>query len=162
MGIAYCAGYADVIEWDAVEKIAPQAAADFLAVIDKHGQRDLLLEGLARTLQYDLCHDLSSTNKPIELTSELYLDTEEDELKAAQKILAAYAKLQQDFEADTTALPTNSKLTLYVGYHDSEGQGCRGDELDGVYWYVDGAYELSLAGQKYQGKFERRFFTSWG
>ena len=38
----------------------------------------------------------------------------------------------------------------------------RGDEVDGVFWKVEGVYVLSPAGEKYKDKINRAFWTEFG
>ena len=158
MGIDYCAGYADVIEWDANVELVPQAAAEFMATINKHKgdeDADWLLTGLAKCFQF-------SDEQEDEIRSVLLCDTRAEEDQAVTEIKSAYRQLQEAFSRATLLAGTQSNLQLNIAYHDSESQGCRGDEVDGVFWCVDGAYELSPAGRQFQDKFERKFFTSWG
>jgi hypothetical protein len=167
MGIDYSADYADVIEWNAIVELAPEAAAEFMATINKHKgdeEADYLLQHLAFTIQYDLCGDPSREEAPTELINAMsgWHNDEAVDVRVAKEILAAFRKLRAAFSEATNIPTTTSRLELGIAYHDSENQGCRGDELDGVYWYVDGAYELSPAGRKFKRKFERRFFTAWG
>src|SRR5437899_1112531 len=99
---------------------------------------------------------------PTNCDRRLYYETEAEEVAAIVEITAAYRSLQVAFTVATSIAATSSNLALGIGYHDSENQGCRGDEIHGVYWYFDGAFELSPAGKKFNGQFERKFFTSWG
>ncbi len=52
-------------------------------------------------------------------------------------------------------------LTLNLGYHDPD-DGDRYDEVEGIYWSVDGMYQLSRAGKKYNKIVERKFFVNFG
>jgi len=69
-----------------------------------------------------------------------------------QAISEAYEKLQAHFE-------TMTGLTLLVRYHTRED---RGDEVDGCFWEVEGVYQLTPAGKKWQTKIERKFWTTFG
>ena len=164
MGIDYSACFADVIDWEDVEKLVPAAASSFLAVLDASRgelERDVVLAAFAES-QNCVLPDL-----PTELQQCLLADMSPDDtgadnhaLKLAQQLVAALSSLQAAFKAATTR--EGAGLSLYVGYHDSENRGCRGDDLDGVYWCVEGAYVLSPAGRAYEYVFERKFFTQWG
>src|SRR5438874_1779855 len=124
MGIDYCAGYADVIEWDAIVQLVPQAAADFLAEIDKHkGNEDVdyVLAGLARCYRF-------SEEDPEELRSVLSCGALAEEDAAIEEVKAAFKKLRNAFRQATRV--AKSQLELHIGYHDSQNQGCRGDEID--------------------------------
>ncbi|MEX0671080.1 MAG: hypothetical protein WD060_11555 [Pirellulales bacterium] len=158
MGIDYSAGYADVIEWDQVAQLVPQEAAEFMAVVDKHKSVEdaqHVLAGLARCYQFD-------PPETDELRTAINCETDAEEDTAMAELQAAYASLRAAFAGATSIAKTTSQLELGIGYHDSQSQGCRGDELDGVYWYVDGAQELSPAGRQFEKLFLRKFFTSWG
>jgi hypothetical protein len=79
----------------------------------------------------------------------------------AREILAAFGALGEAFERATTV--DGAGLELGIATHDSQNQGCRGDELDGVYYYIaDGAWQLSSAGRKFRESFLRKHFTAWG
>lgn len=165
MGIDYCACYADVMEWSDIREIAPQAAADFVAVLEKYrGDEavDYLLEQLARSVNEDLYGDLASREIPHQLLS--CLDCSPDVKNVAlqaQEILNSFRELCEEFRRKT--MVQGAGLELGIGYHDSHNQGCRGDEIDGVYYYIrDGAWQLTPAGKRFGSKFERKHFTAWG
>ena len=69
--------------------------------------------------------------------------------------IAAYEKLQVAFEKKTG-------LDLNVAYHNSEDEGDRYDDVDGIYWYVNGMYELTPAGKKMEKYVERKNFVQFG
>lgn len=165
MGINYSACYADVIVWADVCQIVPQAAGQFAAILAKYcGQESTedLLERLARTIQEDLGGDPGSRETPYALEGALGgHHREEDVPSIAREILAAFCALADAFERATTV--GGAGLGLGIATHDSQNEGCRGDELDGVYYYIaDGAWRLSPAGQKFHQKFTRKHFTAWG
>jgi hypothetical protein len=164
VGIDYAACFADVIDWEDVEKLVPEAASGFLAVLDAtRGKldRDVVLAALVESQNCDL-PDLPTELQQCLLDAMSPDDTEADNrsLELAQQLVAALSGLQAAFTAATTR--EGAGLSLYVGYHDSQNRGCRGDDLDGVYWCVEGAYVLSPTGRAYEHVFERKFFTQWG
>lgn len=56
----------------------------------------------------------------------------------------------------------NSCFDLNIGYHDKDSDGDRYDEVDGYFFSVDGAYQLSPAGEKFEKIFDRKFFVTAG
>jgi len=50
-------------------------------------------------------------------------------------------------------------LELLVGFAEAED---RGDEVDGLYWHVEGVYGYTPAGKKYKNKIERKTWTVCG
>lgn len=53
-------------------------------------------------------------------------------------------------------------LKLNLSFHDSDENGDRYDDINGVYWYVDGMYQLTPAGKKMQKYVERKSFVIFG
>jgi hypothetical protein len=55
-------------------------------------------------------------------------------------------------------------LELSVRYHDSESEGSRYDEVDGVFWAVDGVYYTlyTKAGETYKDRIKRVNYTIFG
>jgi hypothetical protein len=165
MGIDYSACYADVMDWPEISRIVPQAADQFTAILAKYcGQESTeeLLECLAKSLHEDLGGDPASRETPHVLEGALGgHHRAEDVPSIAREILAAFGALGEAFERATTV--DGAGLELGLATHDSQNEGCRGDELDGVYYYIaDGAWQLSPAGRKFHTKFTRKHFTAWG
>ena len=52
-------------------------------------------------------------------------------------------------------------LTLYLGYHDPD-EGDRYDDINGVFWHVEGVYKKTKAGEKYNDKITRCFYVTFG
>jgi len=59
------------------------------------------------------------------------------------------------------AFYTATGLTLSVGYHSSD-DGDRYDDVQGFFFSVEGAYQLSPAGERNKEKIERKFFVTFG
>ena len=76
-----------------------------------------------------------------------HLSEEENDL-----VDAVYDALKCEFEKQT-------ELELDVTYHDGED---RGDELDGGTFIVDGVYQLTPAGEKYQKYITKKTWTVFG
>ena len=52
-------------------------------------------------------------------------------------------------------------LDLYIDYHNPNNGDCY-DDITGVMWCVDGVYQLTKAGKKFQKQIERKFWVSFG
>ena len=52
-------------------------------------------------------------------------------------------------------------LGLEIGYHDEES-GDRYDEVNGIFWSVDGVYQYTEAGDKYKDRISRCFYVTYG
>lgn len=136
MGMGNYAAFAEVITEDFVKEISPEKFQELIEVLNEVD--DMTLNELASSSQYGN-----------DLVGELNTKCSEEE---AQKIVNAYESLCEDFEKKTG-------LSLYLNYHDAED---RGDEVDGMFWCVDGVYQYSPAGEKYKEKIERKFWTTFG
>jgi hypothetical protein len=53
-------------------------------------------------------------------------------------------------------------LDLALGFHDSDDRGDRYDEVNGLYWWVDGMYQLTAAGKRFRKDVTRKFFVQFG
>lgn len=71
------------------------------------------------------------------------------------EIKAAFDNLCEAFHKKTG-------LGLDIAYRDSESDGDRYDEVDGIYWHVDGMWQLTRAGKKMEKHVERKFFVEFG
>jgi hypothetical protein len=93
--------------------------------------------------------DLESFARDIEYDDDF---VEEEPFKKAEKI---YHDIQKTFEKETG-------LEVYLGFHDSDNAGDRYDGVSGVYWYVQGMYELTPAGKKLEKVVSRQHFVTYG
>jgi len=80
--------------------------------------------------------------------------------EASDIVAFAWQKLCVVFRQATTV--GNSCFDLSIGYHDSESEGDKYDEVDGYYFHVTGTYQLSPAGEKFEKIFDRKFFVTAG
>ena len=87
-------------------------------------------------------------------------DLDAYEAKGVQEVAQALEALKAAF-ARATAVG-DSHLELSIGYHDAAQDGDRYDEVNGVFWAVDGLYQLSPAGRKFGTKVRRKFFVTFG
>jgi len=71
------------------------------------------------------------------------------------KIKNAYKELQKDFQDKTG-------LEIYIGYHNSEEEGDKYDEVDGIFWEVIGVYKYTPAGKKMKDYIEEKSYVVFG
>jgi len=134
MGMGNYASFADTVTNEFVTKTCPDEMAELLKVL---AENDYNLDRLA----------IAATDGDIQ--GELEVDLDED---VALLILNTYDGFAMAFLGITG-------LDLSIRYKDHED---RGDEVDGMFWEVDGVYDLSAAGKKYKDKIERKFWTNFG
>ena len=134
MGMGSYANYADTVTGVFVTETCPDEMAGLLKVL---AENDYNLDRLA----------MSATEGDVH--GELEVDLDED---VALLVLNTYDGLAMAFLKATG-------LDLSIRYKDHED---RGDEVDGVFWEVDGVYERTTAGKKYEKQIERRFWTNFG
>ena len=79
-----------------------------------------------------------------------YEDTED----YSEEVKTSFKELCEVFNKKTG-------LELYIGYHNGEDGSCY-DDVDGVYWYVKGAYQLTPAGEKYKEYIDKWYFVTFG
>ena len=88
-------------------------------------------------------------------------DGVEDDDPSGQRVVNAW-------EAVAKAFLEYTGLEVCVVHHDSESEGDRYDEIDGLYYHVEGMYELSQKGRDLQFQLdkehavERKFFVTFG
>jgi len=159
MGMGYGSNYADVIEFDDVKALCPAEAEALENTLKKYGVGMETLAQAFRCEEPEL--DDLQTAVSDDASGDLDVkDMDACERQGVQEITEAFGNLKAAFAA-ATAVGT-SHLDLYIGFHNAEGDGDRYDEVDGVFWAVDGLYQLTLAGQKFGNKVERRFFVTFG
>jgi hypothetical protein len=71
----------------------------------------------------------------------------------AQAVTEVFGKLAEAFNKATGG------LELGLQFHEADD---RGDEVDGVFWTVEGVYVLSTAGKIHQDKIQRKSWTVYG
>jgi hypothetical protein len=135
MGMGNYAEHADTVTNEFVTETCPDEMAGLLKVLAEN--------------DYDIDRLASCSTHGGDIQGELEMDLDED---VALLILNTYDGLAMAFLAVTG-------LDLSIRYKDSED---RGDEVDGMFWEVDGVYERTTAGKKYEKQIERKFWTNFG
>ena len=133
MGMGNYAQFADTVSDKFVRETCPEEINVLQEYLNKH---DITWEALGDAGNYN------------DVEGELAINFEE----AAIEINNAYDKLCKAFKEKTG-------LELFARYHNGED---RGDDVDGFFWSVEGAYILSPEGEKYKDKIERKFWTIFG
>lgn len=145
MGMGYCASYADTISEEDIKKICGVVAEKFFNKFnynegEKVGRNEDLYAVFAKEACYD-CEDLR----------EYCVEEEVDEIRKT------YNELQKNFNEKTG-------LDLLINYHYFE-EGDRYDEVDGVFWDVNNAYQLTPEAKKLIDsgiKIDRKFYVTFG
>ena len=148
--------YADVIEFDDVKAMCPAEADTLERALKNYG---VDMETLAQVFRWEE-PELDDLQMAVDEAAQDVTDLDAHEANGVQEITEAFKALQAAF-AKATAVG-DSHLDLSISYHDAEDEGDRYDEVDGVFWAVDGLYQLSPAGQKFGDKVERQFFVTFG
>jgi hypothetical protein len=71
-------------------------------------------------------------------------------------------KIKKAYKALVAAFNKKTGLSLGIGFHDSDENGDRYDEINGVYWSVGGVWQLTPAGKKHESHITRSFFVNFG
>jgi hypothetical protein len=143
MGMGFAAACADVFPTDKVRELCPDEYAALVVAariaVDGEDEGDddseadaFYLQRAAGDLQY-----------------------EGGERNVSEGVREAWRALCAGFEAATG-------LTLSIGFHDSENDGSSYDEVEGLYFAVDGMYQLSPAGERWKDVVERKQFVTFG
>lgn len=138
MGMGYSAGYAEVIEDKGILKIAPKEFKAFQKLLAKY---EVSLEDLHRTIEN---HD------------PLVGRDGDDDADVEKELRASLVALQAAFKKNSGG------LELGLGFHNSDDDGDLYDDINGIYWWVEGMYQLSPAGKKHRALVERKFFVHYG
>lgn len=162
MGMGFSGSYAEVIESNKLAEIVPEAWSGILKLLTEDVKEpDWFLTVMAYLWNSDI-YGYTDID-PYWLNPESAFLNDEDEDAVNQRITEydwAFGKLRNDF-TEATAVG-DSKLELGMGYHDSDADGDRYDEVDGAYFYVDGCYEPTPAAKKLlnDGTIERQWFVT--
>lgn len=145
MSSGFSACHADVIPQEEVERLCP---AEFQALIRAIETDEELTEDFEAN--WDAENDTMLEMVVIEYLS----SGDEDALPVG--VRDAWVALRERFEAVTGG------LTLAVGFHNQDDDGDRYDEVDGVYWHVDGMWQRTPAGERFKGVVESKSYVTFG
>ena len=130
MGMGYAACHAQVIDEENLKKVDPEIKELFKlleATIEDNENFDF--NEFTRMCAY--CNTLEDMLKELNGQDDLPSDVVKVAWKIVDKITKAFKK--------------KTKLDLYLDYHNSEEDGSRYDDVDGVIWIVGGCYIKSPA-----------------
>ena len=124
MSIGYAGACSDVVEQRCVQEQCPN---EFQALLDTiRSVEPMTLESFAKENEYSWDYN------------DYHLDD-----KAIHTLQSALDVLKKAFRKKTG-------LILELGYHDKENDGDRYDDVEGVIWYVSGAWKRTAAGKKWE------------
>lgn len=143
MSMGYAASFADSIEETELKKIIGNDGNGNDLIEQLHAQIDDIFE-----CEYEAI-DYLQDNPPCG-------DYDEDKAKQFYEL---YKTITEKFKEETG-------LELELNYHDSENEGSRYDDVDGIYWEVYGCYIPSPELLKLREKMgddvvSRKFFTTF-
>lgn len=145
MSMDYASNYADVVSSSFVKRLCPKQYRDFAKSLI-HGNWEL--EDWAEYVR-----DECDLNLPNQFDNEIaFHKAVESAKKCWDALLASFSK------ATRVGM---SSLRLYIDSH-SYDDGSRYDEVEGAFFAVDKAYDLTPAGKKFQKAINRKFFVTFG
>ena len=71
-------------------------------------------------------------------------------------------EVDQTYDALVTKFKEVTGLDLDIEFHSTEEDGSRYDDVDGVFWTVDGVYQRTEAGEKHKDRITRAFYVTFG
>ena len=141
MSVEFYAFECDVMEWDTIKMIVPDEAAGF--------EEQLKAAGVSMD---DFCEAMCQDDWDF---AEFSSDDEDAIEEAIDQIEATWDRVRKAFTEATSVEGAGLRLT--PGYHDPDYE-----EEPIAYFAVEGVYQLTSAGAKYEDKIERRQFTGVG
>ena len=142
MGSGYGTYWADVMTWDSIKTIVPDEAAAL--------EQELEAAGVSLD---DFCASMLF----LDLKKILAVADEDAANRAISQIEAAWQRLADSFKRATAV--DGSGLELHTQYQDPDNTDfC--NEVDGGFFHVEGAYQLSPAGTRYIDRIQRVCFVA--
>jgi hypothetical protein len=139
MGMGYGAGYAYVISQNKIKQVCP---IEYKAFFKEMKKSEVSLDSFAQF---------------VDQGRELEQFTDYDEASEVQgRLVDLWTALQTAFHKKSNG------LTLELGFHDSDNEGDRYDDINGTYFSVGGMYQLTKAGKKFQRSVKQQFFVTFG
>jgi hypothetical protein len=154
MGMGHAAAYADVISTEGLKELCPREYGTLLRYLEKYDVNlDLLAQGVSTEefAYLDKLYDSVPTN------------VKNDEAWVEARIQHILKLLQALCDAfSTTTNDGTCHLELELGYHDSQDEGDRYDDVDGAFWAVGGMYAMTSAGERIKDYVERKHYVVFG
>jgi|SRR3990167_8861595 len=126
--------WADVVQVEFIEKVCPEEYKLFMDTRKRF------------SLETDLCKRKPTSPKlTLEHLAFLAVTSNEEIKKTYYYLLDAFKK--------------RTDLVLFIDWHDSKEFGSSLDGVDGEFWYVNGAYMLSPAGERYKNEITRETYV---
>jgi hypothetical protein len=144
--MGYIANAAHVIASTKVKELAPLAYSTMLSMFkhDHFDETDGLL-AIVRLLNYDDPDDIRAQYEEYYPEVDPETDQKAIELRA-QQYCDVFGLLQKEFTENTRV--GDSELTLYIDEHDPDAVGSCYDEIDGVFFYLDGVQQYTPAAER--------------
>lgn len=133
---------ADVVEWETIAELCPGEATRFQSVLERH---DIDEFTFATSYWPKASTSVLAHHLRLQISGSPGGSGQEDALRAASEIVTAWKALQRAF-AYATKVGPRSFLSLGIAYiYEDEDE-----ESVGAYYTVDGSYQLSPAGRKFE------------
>jgi len=147
MGMGYGASYADVISLTDVQKFCPREYEILMTLLDNHGVSfDDFACGMVKEM---LSEEVIIPN----------FDNDADGLAYEEALLKALDNLQEAFKKSTEC--QGGHLSLCLEYHEAD-DGDRYDEVSGGFFHVEGVYQKTPAGERFDNFIKRCMFVVHG
>jgi hypothetical protein len=174
MGMGYSAAFAEVVNREWLAKDLPNCWNAFWEALTKLGEIsdyaspegvfDRLCQCWANDLKFfdddedsDDSDEITDDEMRVEHEPSIVVNDMNDEEKFAyQAVETAWDSLCAAFTEK------HPGLSLSLGYHASDDDGDRYDDIDGGFIELDGAYVLHSSAEKIREGFERQFFVVFG
>ena len=145
MSMGYGANFADVIKPEALGVVV--------------GDKKLVAGFVKKFNGYELGEYESSDELVQTLNGDAPMDLDTDR--------AAFKKLEADWKKISSKFKEVTGLDIYVEYHDSENEGSRYDDVDGMYFSVGGLWQPTKKFREFKKKFgddaiTRSFYVTFG
>jgi hypothetical protein len=135
MGMHFSACTAFVVKAEFIKGICPKEFQDFL---DTRLEEDMS-DG-------DMVYEIDFGNL-LEKNSFLYY---------------AYIRLLEAFKKNTAAMSKGDGLDLHIGYHNQEDCGDADDDVNGIFWGVDGVFQRTITGAFFEKQVQEARFVEYG
>lgn len=149
---------ADVVEEEKVKELCPEEYEAFISSLraDEQYLEDEVDDGADAKDRDILKHVITEA---LMWEGPLERQLPQPIIDAWTALVAKFAEVTRDEYANGGTSPG---LTLGIAHHNSEDEGSGYDEVNGIFWWVDGMYELTPAGVKCRDFVERKHYVQYG